>query len=177
MVTLASLVCIRCEHPIPASPEELAWVCERCGQGMILEEEGGLLPLEIHFAAGTPPGAKGSPFWAAMGTLQLARQTYASFNKKDSEAAQFWARPRQFFIPAYACDLETTLQLGVGLLRNPPRLTPGEAVPFLSVTVPPQDVAPLAEFIVLAVEAERADLLREIHFDLRLEQPELWVLP
>ena len=177
MIELVPLKCVRCETPIPASLDEIAWVCERCGQGMILLDERGLTPLTVNYAAGIQPGLKGSPYWVAGGNLQLNRQTYASFSKKDNESAEFWSQPRRFFVPAFACELETTIHLGAGLLRNPPRLTPGQPVPFAPVTVAPTDMMPLAEFIVMAMEAERKDSIKEIQFSLQLSSPELWVLP
>ena len=176
MIELIALKCLRCETPIPAAPDEIAWVCQRCGQGLMLDEVSGVSSQAFHFAAGQP-GKKGNPFWVAGGNLRLNRQTYASFSKKDDEAAEFWAVPRRFFIPAFACDLETTLNLGTTLLRTPPRLTEGDPAPFLPVTVMPQDIYPLAEFIVVAIEAERKDNIRQIDFTLELRAAELWVLP
>jgi hypothetical protein len=38
-------------------------------------------------------------------------------------------------------------------------------------------VQTLAEFMVLSVEAERKDDLKELGIQLRLSQPVLWVLP
>ncbi|HNB54669.1 MAG TPA: hypothetical protein PK530_22160, partial [Anaerolineales bacterium] len=146
MVELIALKCLRCETPIPATPDEIAWVCQRCGQGMILDEVKGVSAQPFHFAAGIQPGQRGNPFWVVGGNLRLSRETYASFNKKDNEASDFWAVPRRFFVPAFACDLETTLNLGATLLRNPPRLTEGSPVPFTPVTVNPRDIYPLAEF-------------------------------
>jgi hypothetical protein len=34
-----------------------------------------------------------------------------------------------------------------------------------------------AEFIIMAVEAERKDDLKEIRFDLEIDTPILWILP
>lgn len=177
MVELIALKCLRCETPIPAAPDEIAWVCQRCGQGMILDEGKGVSPQTFRFAAGIQPGKKGSPFWVVGGSLRLNRETYGAFGKKDDEASQFWAVPRRFFIPAFACDLETTLQFGAGLLRTPPSLSEGSTAPFLPVTVSPKDIYPLAEFIVVALEAERKDSIRQIDFTLELRNAELWVLP
>jgi len=36
---------------------------------------------------------------------------------------------------------------------------------------------PLAEFIVLGLEAARKDKLMSVEFGLDLESPELWILP
>jgi hypothetical protein len=177
MIELIALKCPRCETPLPAAPDEIAWVCARCGQGMILDEGKGVSAQSFHFAASLQPGKQGYPFWVAGGNLRLNRETYGVFGKKDDEAAQFWATPRRFFIPAFACDLERTLHLGATLLHAPPRLVEGSPAPFLPVTVSPKDIFPLAEFIVVALEAERKDSIREVNFTLELRGAELWVLP
>jgi len=177
LIELIGLKCFKCETPVPAAPDEIAWVCARCGQGLMLDEVSGVASQAFNFATGIPEGKKGNPFWVAGGNLRLNRQTYGSFGKKDNESAEFWAQPRQFFVPAFACDLETMVNAGVALLRNPPNLAAGNPAPFLPVTVLPQDVYPLAEFIVVAIEAERKDSIKQIDFTLELRAPELWVLP
>ena len=35
-VELVPLLCVRCQAPVPARPGEVAWVCEQCGQGLVL---------------------------------------------------------------------------------------------------------------------------------------------
>jgi hypothetical protein len=45
----------------------------------------------------------------------------------------------------------------------------------MPVTVPPDDVRALAEFVVFAIEAERKDALKELSIRLDLAAPELWV--
>jgi len=176
-IELVGLKCFRCETLVPAALNEIAWVCQRCGQGLMLDEVSGVSSQAFNFATGIQPGKKGNPFWVAGGNLRLNRQTFGAFGKKDDEAAEFWGQPRRFFIPAFDCDLETVVNAGAALLRNPPRLTLGEPVLFLPVTVLPQDVYPLAEFIVIAIEAERKDSIKQIDFSLELRAPELWVLP
>jgi hypothetical protein len=38
-------------------------------------------------------------------------------------------------------------------------------------------VHPLAEFILLGIEADRKDALKTLNFTLDLERPQLWILP
>ena len=44
------------------------------------------------------------------------------------------------------------------------------------ITLPLADVKSLAEFIVVGIEAERSDKVKEVNFTLELKEPELWVL-
>jgi hypothetical protein len=45
------------------------------------------------------------------------------------------------------------------------------------VVLSPRNVQPVAEFIVMSIEADRSDAMREMAFDVRLDKPQLWVLP
>jgi hypothetical protein len=63
------------------------------------------------------------------------------------------------------------------MLLHPPALQPGPAVPFEPVTVAPTDLPALAEYIVLAIEAARSDMLKQVTIQVSLSAPVLWVLP
>lgn len=178
-VELIPLVCLKCDAPIPAAPDEVAWVCARCGQGLLLNEAEarGLSPLTVQYVTGLDPSRKGKPYWVAEGSVQLQRTTYATLSDKAGEARQLWSQPRRFFIPASEVPLQSLADLGPRLVLNPPALQPGPAAPFEPVTVLPQDLPALAEFIVLAIEAGRSDMLKQVQIQVRLTEPVLWVLP
>jgi hypothetical protein len=176
-VELIPLVCLRCSTPVPAETDEIAWVCAQCGQGLCLDEQQGLVPLEVNYAAGIPPNATGKPFWVAEGTVTLQRQSFGSSGKQAGEAQAFWSQPRCFFIPAFNSSLEDLLAQGTRLLLQPPDLQSGQAARFEPVTLHPLDVNAAAEFLVMAIEAGRPDKLKEIDFNLQLSPPVLWILP
>ncbi len=176
-ITLIPLKCARCETPVPAQPDQVAWVCAQCGQGLLLNEENGLAPLEVHYAASAASEGRGNPYWITEAVITLQRETYSELGKKEEEARQFWSQPRRFFVPAHTCLLDTLISLGTGLLRRPPELQPGEPLPFAPVTLHPEDVAALVDFIVVAIEAERKDKVKHINFSARLSPPSLWILP
>jgi hypothetical protein len=174
-VELIPLVCVQCSTRLPAEAGQVAWVCPQCGRGQLLTEKG-LVPLTVDYAAGITPGTKGKPYWVAQGEVALQRQTYSG--NQDSEARKFWSQPRRFFIPAFDLPLEGLLSLGRQLLTRPPALQPGSPAPFEPVTFSPEDVTPLAEFIVMALEADRSDKLKNVNIQLHwTESPTLWILP
>lgn len=174
-IVLAPLVCIQCQKPIPAEPDEIAWVCSQCGQGMILDEERGLLALQVHYQTTMDPNQKGKPYWVVLGKVSVQRKTYGA--NRDSEADQFWGAPRRFFIPAYSCTLDHLVEFGPYLLSHPLELQPGPAFGFESVTLAASDIQAVVEFIVMAIEAGRKDKLKEVQISVELSQPELWILP
>lgn len=173
-VELVPLVCLRCATRIPARPTETAWVCSNCQQGMCLDEHAGLIPVPVFYQTGILSNQIGRPFWVAEGQVQVHRNTYSGNN--DREAERFWSKPRFFFVPAYFLPLENLLEIGVKMLRRPPALQSGPAVRFGSPVLARSDVTAVAEFIVLAVEAERKDKLKEVNLSLQLAEPVLWIL-
>ena len=175
-VELIPLVCVKCQTPVPAQPEEVAWACQQCGQGLVLDEEKGLAFLDIHYAAGIPQGVKGKPCWVAQGTVTLTRETYGGSDRsKDAQA--FWLEPRQFIIPAYNCSFEALLSVSRKFLQQAPRFEEGSPVPFEPVTLSPSDLEKLAIFTILAIEADRKDMLKEVNASIHLLSPALWIFP
>ncbi len=174
-VELIPLVCLKCNTAIPAEPDEVAWACAQCGQGNLLDDEKGLVPVEIHTSARVPPNARGKPFWVVDGQVSMRRETYSG--NEELQARQFWREPRRFFVPAFACPLETLLELGQSMLARPLDLQPGPAAAFEPVVLSPADVPAAVDFIVMAVEAGRKDKLKEVEFNVRLSEPVLWILP
>jgi hypothetical protein len=172
---LIPLLCPKCQNALPAAPNELAWACPTCGQGLVFSPERGLDALEIHYLAGLPPGKNGIPYWVATGAVLLDRKSYSG--NKSNEMQAFWNQPKRFFVPAIEMSLEALASVGMRLLKQPPKLESGPAAPFQPATVGTEDVRALAEFVVFAIEADRADKLKTLKMELTLTEPELWVLP
>jgi hypothetical protein len=176
-IALAPLVCLHCSTPIPAETDERAWVCAQCGQGMALDTQKGLLPLQVYYAEGIPPNTPGKPFWVSQGQVTLERDVYRSSGRSAQEAGQFWSQPRRFIIPAYPTSQEDLLAQAARFLLQPPALKPGSPAGFEPVTLSMEDIQPVAEFIVMAIEAGRKDMLKNIRFTLKLTLPTLWIMP
>ncbi|MBN1668776.1 MAG: hypothetical protein JW862_16900 [Anaerolineales bacterium] len=176
-VELVPLNCLRCGFALPAALDEIAWVCSQCGQGQRLHPLEGLQPLEVHYAAGIVPPKKGRPYWVSTGQVSLQRETYSGLGKQTGQAESFWSQPRRFYIPAYDFQLDEFTRLGVDWLAQQPELQAGPAASFEPVTVLAEDVPAWAEFLVMALEAERKDKVKSVNFSLQLEPPQLWILP
>jgi hypothetical protein len=176
-IELTPLVCLNCATPIPAEINEMAWVCAQCGQGTALDAQSGLKPMQVYFAEGIPDNRRGKPYWVAEGQVTLERDAYRSNAKSAQQAMQFWSQPHRFLIPAFSTPLEDMLVLATRFLLQPPLLKPGMSARFEPVTLPMEDIQPVAEFIVTANEAGRKDMLKNIRFILQLSLPTLWILP
>ncbi len=175
-VELIPLNCTTCGIPLPANPDEVAWVCPQCGKGSLLFENKAVVPITVNYSAQCNPAAKARPFWVAEGTVSLQRSSYG-IGSSDREAQSFWAQPRRFFIPAYPCALEEMLSQAIQLLAEQPPLQAGAAVDFAPVTQSLDDLRSYVEFVVMAVEAGRKDKLKELSMQVDLQPPVLWILP
>jgi hypothetical protein len=175
-VQLIPMLCPKCQNAIPADPNETAWVCGQCGQGLLLSDEKALVAFPIHFSANLPSGKNGRPYWIAKGKAALQRSTFNG--DQSGEMRSFWGAEHQFFVPAYELPLEQMIETGAALLQaNPPLPAEGKPAPFLPVVITREDIPALAEFIVMGIEAARRDKLRELKIDLELKEPQLWILP
>lgn len=171
---LVALQCLRCSTPVPAEPDEVAWVCQNCGQGLLLDEVDGLKPITVRAAAAEGQGQVWKPFWVVPGKVRFSRrESYG----RDAAPEPRWSQPVRFVVPAYTSGVEQAVALGVAFLKRPPALDEGEAQPLTGATVLPDQIAPLARFVVLSIEADRDDKLEAIEFTVELDAPELWCLP
>lgn len=175
-VRLIPLQCSECHAPLPAQPNEVAWVCEQCGRGLMLDSQNGTIPLSVFFSSAIEPGKTGRPFWVVRGQVNLrSRQTYKGDEGRAAQA--FWGEARLFYVPAWDCPLNELISQGKSLLQKPVSMQPGSRTAFLPVVTLPTDLRSLGEFLVLSIEAERRDMLKTIDFDLSLDPPQLWILP
>jgi hypothetical protein len=182
-IRLVPLLCVKCRAPIPAQPDEVAWVCEQCGQGLLLNPapmpevaENATQPIQVFFSNSISSGTVGRPFWVTQGKVTFReRQTYKG--NETAAAKDFWSVSRLFYVPAWACSLEEILSIGGALLKNPFSMNLGSPCRFAPVILLPSDLQALAEFMVINIEAERRDWLKSVLFDLKLEKPQLWIMP
>lgn len=179
-VELIPLLCVKCQAPVPAKVGEVAWVCEQCGQGLLLNSapagKNALRAYDFLYSAAIRPGQAGRPFWVSAGKVAITRRETYKGNEIGGAQA-FWAAPRLFFIPGWEAALEDVVSNGVELLKNPFTLQKGSPTPFSPVVTLPEDMRALAEFMVMSIEAGRNDALKHVEFDLQLAEAQLWILP
>lgn len=177
-IELVPLRCTRCETPVPAENDEVAWVCAQCGQGLLLDEREGLENLEIHYGSGISPDERGKPYWVVQGSVNLEREAEQSwYDQSEDQAHRLWGEKRRFFIPAFDTSLDELLKFSTSMFSHPPELMDGPAAAFEAVILSPRDLTSVIEYIILAVEAGRKDDIQSIGVTVELDTPVLWVLP
>lgn len=176
-VRLIPMLCPKCQAPVPAEPGEIAWVCAACGQGMILDDEAGLRPLEFHYSAALTAGKPGQPYWSAYGTATITeRKALIANSEAEYQSNIMWRKPRRLFVPAFTLPPSEQIDVSIDLLLKHQDLEAGDPVDFRPVTVRPDQMRPLLEIVIMRIETARADKLSSILFNLQLTEPELWIL-
>jgi hypothetical protein len=169
------MYCPKCGFPIKAQVDEIAWVCSQCLEGVLLNNENQLELTKIQFQQSRLDVREGFPFWVTTVKVSLYRETLRG-NLSD-EMLQFWQNPRIVFIPAFEMALEELLKRAEALIKNPPILFNGSVIAFKPVVLSPLDLKAYIEFLVLQIEASRQDDLKQLTFELQLDEPALWILP
>jgi hypothetical protein len=175
-VKLIPLLCPNCQAPVPAQPDETAWVCDTCGHGLALDEERGSSAVDVFFSASILPNKVGNPYWVSRGGVVISKRLTYHGNQNQA-AEQFWARSRLFFVPAWRLPVADIVAQGVRLLREPLVMQTGSRAHIQPVVLGRNDIKPLAEFMVMSIEADRSDAMRELGFSVTLDPPQLWILP
>ena len=180
---LVELRCPVCARPLAAENDDLVVGCGHCRTPISLDEEKGLRPMTVRYAAPKSGAQVVSwlPMWLFQGRVALHRRdTQGRGKTKDAE--RFWSAPRYFYIPAWALTLSTIEKLSMPMLENQPVFRPLAAgqqgdFPLQPAVLSADDAAKLVEFLVLELEVERQDWLKTIEFDVSLGAPAFWALP
>ncbi|MBI5567775.1 MAG: hypothetical protein HY870_22940 [Chloroflexi bacterium] len=174
---LIALRCPSCNNALAPNDDDLVIACGNCGAAIAITDEG-LQPIELRFSVSGTAAAQYQPWWVFEGRVQINRREAQSGNRRE-EALAFWAQPRSFFVPAWELSLQALKRDGLEMLQKQPQLQAGPRpaqVRLSPVVVSAEDARRMLEFLVLSLEAGRADWLKTIDFKVEVSEPVLWAL-
>lgn len=177
---LLPLRCPQCDTWLQPQQLDVVLPCPTCKTAVYLQENG-LSTLPITCAAPQNNSATTwLPFWRFYGRVHMRRDTQGGGGGGQREAAQLWGEPRHFFVPAWELPIRRAREMGSRLVSRQPNFqpfTPPESPLFQPATLTPADAQKLLELIILTIEAQRSDWLKNLQFRLELGAPEFWLLP
>lgn len=178
---LLALICPQCAEPLKPNNDDITTVCPRCQQTYHLDTEG-LKPLNIHFMSTSQTMAKEwLPYWVFQGKVNITqRDTQGGGSKSAQEAEQLWGSTRLLYVPAWDLPMNRVQEIGGQLIQQQPGLkaiTKPETFRMRPAIITADDARKMLEFIVLAIEARRADYLKNLSFQMQLGEAQLWALP
>lgn len=178
---LLALRCPQCDTWLQPQQLDMVLPCPTCRTAVFLQETG-LTALPTTYAAPLDGSATTwLPFWRFLGRVHIERrEIQGGGGGSQREAADLWATPRHFFVPAWELPAHRAREMGSRLVnRQPTFQTIDQPEPplFQPATLAPADAQKLLELIILTIEANRSDWLRNLQFRLELNSPDLWLLP
>ncbi len=180
-VRLIPLRCPQCSFALAAANDEVAFGCPQCGH--VVRLEGETLAAQPAFWGVPRPGpapASWLPFWSFPGRTVIGRRETQGWNLAGGGPDPLWQQAQRLWVPGFALPIDLAKGWGMSLTRSQPRFQTGAApsgVALRGCVVDLADARKLAEFVVLSIEAERPDMLKDIAVVLPDGQPELWMLP
>ncbi|MDX1615642.1 MAG: hypothetical protein R3300_15120 [Candidatus Promineifilaceae bacterium] len=187
---LILLRCPVCQEPLTPEETDLVYSCRNCYTPIHIGSSGPK-PQPTQFAypgesdaAATVADGTWLPFWVYQGQIAIERRV----SQGGSSAAQtegMWGpqsapAKRLLYVPAWNLSVTQAQMLGSRLIQSQPTLRPLERpaqAQLIAAVVGPEDAEKLLEFIVLAIEARRPDMLKDLEFEMTLSKPQFWALP
>jgi hypothetical protein len=180
------LLLLRCplcaELLAPDTPEAVVFDCPSC-QTPVAITDTGLAVETVQFVA--PAAAEAEkvtdwlPFWLFEGQVHIDKRETQG-RARTAEVEHLWSQPRRLFVPAWTVDMHNARDIGSALAQRQPLFLPVErpsGAQMKTATVTAEDALKMLEFIIITIEAQRDDWLRDIEFRLELGSPTLYAIP
>lgn len=179
---LLLLRCPVCQEGLHPEDNDVVLACTNCHSPIALDENG-MDEANVHYAAATKLESVTHwlPFWITYGRVNITnRQTQGSNRGAQKDSQEMWETERYLYIPAWDMPIPEARQLGRTLVESQPVLVEGERPAvgtFTAANVTAEDALKLLELIILTIETERKDWLKDLKFTIQAPPPELWIVP
>jgi hypothetical protein len=180
---LLLLRCPLCAEPLaPDTPEAVIYECPSCQTAVSISDTG-LSTQTVQFVAPAQSAAKKVtdwlPFWLFEGQVHIDKRETQG-RARTAEVEHLWGEPRRLFVPAWTVDMHNARDIGSTLAQRQPVFVPTErpsTARMRTATATAVDARKMLEFIIITIEAQRDDWLRDIAFRMELGNPTLYAIP
>jgi hypothetical protein len=183
MMQLLALKCPTCGQKLtPQSNETVVVSCMNCLTAVSLHQAA-ITAIPIQYAAPTARGEVETwlPMWVYNGRVALTRRQSQSGSKgADKEAQALWGGVQRLYAPAWQEPVSQAREIGSQFILKQPALqatTPEAGMTLRDATITQEDGLKLLDFIVLTIEANRKDWLKDLQFEIQTSGSELWAVP
>lgn len=179
---LEAINCKNCRSGLVVEVNDNIIYCSSCGSGFEIIE-GELSPIEINFAA---PALKAEgeiiykPFWYIKSKIDiLERKAGGQFLKNlfggsnNSPSGNI-----TFYIPAFYCSIDSMKNLATQFTMRHPVASPQKYnVKLVGFAYGKEDAKKLAEFILISLEAEKGDTMKNFKYNMQFDSIEIIGIP
>lgn len=179
---LIALRCPQCQEKLaPRSNEAVVLFCGSCHTAVSLSQQG-LTKLNVQYVAPNSQTVdEWLPFWVFHGRVNIQKRETQSGNKQaQAQSQQLWQQVQRLYAPAWELPTSQARELGSQLVQSQPAFQFASQAPqanIVEATIAPEDALKLLDFIVMSIEAERQDWLRDLKFAIETDKHELWAMP
>jgi hypothetical protein len=179
---LIALRCPNCTEPLAVENDDVVVACNNC-QMMVAISQNGAVKMAVSFVVAHSQHLSAKewvPVWVFNGRVIIKQRQVQGGRSGEKDSERLWGVPRSLYVPAWELSLEIAQNVGSQLIQNQPelqRIERPEGAQFVSAVVTPDDGRKLLEFIILAIEARRKDMLKRLEFDLEVGEPQMMAFP
>lgn len=179
---LVAISCKNCGSGLIIEVNDYISYCSNCGSGFEIIE-GELIPIEINFA---PHALRGEgemiykPFWRIKSHINiLERKASGEFLKNLFGGSNATSSGEiTFYIPAFYCPLETMKNLATQFTIKHPVASPQKYnVKLVGFAYGKEDAKKFSEFILISLEAEKKDTMKNFTYKLDFNSMEILGIP
>ncbi|HAY33853.1 MAG TPA: hypothetical protein PK536_07870 [Ignavibacteria bacterium] len=179
---LEAVVCKSCGSGLSVEMNDNIVYCTSCGNGFE-EINGEMKNIEINFA-NAAFRSEGEliykPFWLLNTTITiLERKATGSFLKNlFGGSGEFTGGDILFYIPAFYCNIESMEELSKQFTIKNPVASPQKYNSKLTgFAYGKEDAKKLAEFILISLEAEKSDVIKNFRYEMKVNSYSILGIP
>jgi hypothetical protein len=171
---------------LPANNDDVVVACPNCRQATLITNANSETPISLYPIRYVAPNPNATvthwlPFWVYTGKVHMQRrETQGGNRRSEQESEAMWGQARRFYVPAWDIALDNIKRIATDLIVHQPTFQPTQPPAdalLTSAVVEREDAGKLLDLIVLSIEAERSDYLKNIQYQLQLSDPEMWGMP
>lgn len=180
---LLLLRCPVCGEGLKPRNEDIIFGCPNCQAAVSLTDQG-IHQTEVRYAEPERDLSEVThwlPIWVFNARVHIkSRETQGGSGKHREEAERMWQEPRRLYVPAWEQPVPQARQQGHQMVLrqtvwNPIERPAGAVI--TAAVIDQQDARQFLNFIILSIEAERKDWLRDLKFDIEAGSAVLWAVP
>lgn len=179
---LEAVKCKKCDSGLVVEVNDNIVYCSSCGSGFEIVD-GEFIPIEINFASAALR-AEGEmvykPFWFIKTHVEiLERKAGGNFLKNlFGGSGEQTSGDITFYIPAFYCSLDTMKNLSTQFtMRNPVASPQKYNTKLVGFAYGKEDAKKLAEFILISLEAEKSDVMKNFQYKINFNSFEILGIP
>lgn len=176
-IELVTLTCRKCGSVLAAQNEAAFFYCAACGAGFELDEQEQFAEVPVYFARYKPDAQKWLPFWTFDAQMQLQNLDTSGKSQRGFIRLFQERGSIRMYVAAFDRDAESNKPYSIFLTYEQPQLEFIERRDKIEGVVFSQsDARALADYYFLTSEIEQKDMLRDIKYELTLQNPYLMVI-